>query len=52
MEREGERWQRRRTPGSNLVASWVMAAMLLIAYTFVAQFPDAAGPAAEAIAAR
>jgi len=52
MEREAQRLQRRRAPGASLVASWVMAAMLLIVYTFVAQFPDAAGPSVEVIAAR
>lgn len=40
MRRDYDDMEGKRPPGTQLVTSWVLAAMMLILTTFIAQFPD------------
>jgi hypothetical protein len=40
MRRDYDEAEGKRPIGANLVTSWVLAAMMLILTTFIAQFPD------------
>lgn len=41
MEREFDEVEGGRVLGGGLITSWVLAAMMIIMSTFLAQFPDA-----------
>ena len=52
MRRDIDETEGTRPIGANLVTSWVLAAMMLILTTFIAQFPDSEDAVPVTIAAR
>jgi hypothetical protein len=52
MRRDYDEAEGKRPIGANLVTSWVLAAMMLIVTTFIAQFPDNEDAQPVTIAAR